>query len=912
MQRSLLFLLYVATCALFAMFPLAYASPNQLPQVDLNKIAAMIAAGEPQEQVQAAWERLAAKHKGDPLDKAIEHIIKESQRLAEKEIKTAEAKVKRFEGGKKRIQSEIERLHKASEQMQKGKSGVRLKQKMVLKDTDGIALKDTGSELTSLSELSQEEGKLRDSLSDVDNDIRRASEELQGILQKRQQILQSAPELSAALRDTAAGVSHTPARQPALAHTPTSLSGPAPSALVTAPDLVTSAAPVTDADAAAQHPAGEGRLAAIPGLRTLTPQQLAAKKIMLAPGIEFKAHDYIMATTFRSNAKFKNAFESGFQNRFLTRPAQYTEEVQESDDRMVVTRTMVLDMKNPCDPGLEQQGFSFCFKRTNKAMKKETKSHLDNERRKMQEQLMALSTGSEADKLKAALKMSDEQLLDYLLNRQTRKEIVHQSIIPYLAYEHGKVPNMDLANMRQPLSRANLLNVRPEAPGMPDQAGEQIRLQPPTVTDVAPRRGANWEEITIRGTGLDRVLEVLLVPLDNSIPEGFRLNIQSKSPDRLIVAGEAPGVAHTIVLRWSRGNVEAGVYQVAWIPEKYIPPAPGPYTWVQTRDIDAKFMTGFTYGRPSTDCLGISFSSAYFVKLCSSVGMNYGIRAPFKVTGSAVIDMVYGPGDSGSKIPYPAQTGQLCSNIPTEGERARQYAPLCAQRAKVTLNAQGVNGNRDFYRAVGMPEEKILDGKEFVLDMDAGVILRGSIAGSDFRYERHAGANFGDHFTPQLGSGSRRLFDQTQSGRSLGLALDLVLGYVSLDPGIAVYGDSGSLSFDVRKNSAKTTGLGDDDLTLGSDTKTLYVEEDHAQGNWGIAIANPRYRLGLSIAPTMKISYGVDLRIYEWNGSFGPYDIDALAVDMGQAVFNNHRGATSEYLLNDLGQRPIIPPPPAH
>lgn len=131
------------------------------------------------------------------------------------------------------------------------------------------------------------------------------------------------------------------------------------------------AAPVGANPALAKRPAGPRiTTPALPG--SYRPN-LRASKVQLANGVQFSAQDYLRLTSLRNQKKMQNLFDPKFQQRFLKAPPVYTEEIQEADDRLVVTRKLVIQTNDPCAPGMEAAGVSLCFKLDNQPLHPESK-----------------------------------------------------------------------------------------------------------------------------------------------------------------------------------------------------------------------------------------------------------------------------------------------------------------------------------------------------------------------------------------------------------------------------------------------------------------------------------------------------------------------------------------------------------
>jgi hypothetical protein len=203
------------------------------------------------------------------------------------------------------------------------------------------------------------------------------------------------------------------------------------------------ARPAAPAVAAPKAPAAP--IVSLPAVGGNWRPNLRAGKVALADGVNFNAQDFINLTSLRNHAKLKNFFTPDFQQKFLKAPVRYTEDVREDNDRLVITRSLEIPTKDPCAPGMEISGMSLCFKPRNEPISKESKEHLDKIRLKINNKLRANPGDPGANTYKSYLRMSDHQLLDQILNKQsTTKKITLQSIVPYTAYQFRMIPHMDI------------------------------------------------------------------------------------------------------------------------------------------------------------------------------------------------------------------------------------------------------------------------------------------------------------------------------------------------------------------------------------------------------------------------------------------------------------------------------------
>lgn len=512
---------------------------------------------------------------------------------------------------------------------------------------------------------------------------------------------------------------------------------------------------------------------------------LKSGTVKLADGVTFPAADYISKTSFRNHALMKNVFDPTFQARYMATPPKYSEDVQESDDRLVVTRTLIVNPKDSCDPGLGNAGLSVCFKPTtvpgqinwakmSREVDPETLLRLAEVRQKIKMRLEAKPADPEANRAKPYLNMSNEQLIDQLLNRESRvKKITMQSVVPYKTYEFNKVPPMNLLNHSLLLPTVNQFKFRPF----------QAALRQPVET-TAP------------------------------------------SPE-----------------------TQAGI----------------------TVHNEMKFLSGFTYGALYGNHYEVEFAGEtwftdrYYASFEYQIGAGFGLRWPFIVTGDASVN---------------------------------------DKSATVAVRASGINANNDFYNTVGLPDDKVFNGKEFVFQIGATCELYASIPGPNIRLScpPEMGIDLGSNYTPPLGSNSNStLYERSVSGRLFGLSLESPVGYAALNPGINVTGSNGFLTLDVKglsadadKQSLRISG-NSGSIALTAKPSDFPPPPGTKYPKFGYSLSNSRYELDVSVVPTLATELGVGLGPFSWSTVFGPFQISPLKYDFEQFNFEQHDGTIREY-----------------
>lgn len=703
------------------------------------------------------------------------------------------------------------------------------------------------------------------------------------------------------------------------------------------------------------------------------PRQIQYRTVKLGEGVFFKLNDYVAATSFRNHPTTRHFFGANFRQSFLTADAQYTEEVQETEDRVVVTRTLVLNMKDPCAPGIEAAGYSLCFRpkselatgqraasypdrvqldqrQTLRDLKGtydvKTKEYLAGVRAKIAQRLKSQPQDLAAAKVKGYLDMNDDELLDQLLNQASNaktKKIIHTSVVPFVAYEFGKLPEMDVFDLRRPLPSVNRFLFKPTnrvalGANVPDVSNAPRFPARPVIAALAPERGRNGETITITGTHLDGVTSVKFVDGPSELP----LKILSRSADRIVAEIYGWGGEKKIRLGWAAGSVDSSQGFVIYF-DPLVGRAPDlgtgeGYTYVfdNVRNLDAKYLTGFTFSKHFGDIYYIhfadetEFTDAYFANFMWRLSAGFGLRWPFEVNATSAINMVYGPGNPGSPINYPvADSSQLCSGISIEGAGANRNAHFCAQAAVVKIHAKGpreisdFHFNAEFYRATGLPEDKIFRGKEFVFELGMTCRFYASIPGPNIGpFNCPGGMKFEpfaeqSQFSPQLGPDNKEFINLELTGRNLGLALELGIGYVGFNPGVSVGGRDGKFKLDVTPHRSQVDvpsvefASFDSDRTINVVERASIPNEYGASGGyWGVDFSNPAYRVTATLTPTMSVDIGVGIGPFGWAFNTGRFSVDELSVDIASGQFERHEGTIGRYEMREIGMRKLVAPRP--
>lgn len=180
--------------------------------------------------------------------------------------------------------------------------------------------------------------------------------------------------------------------------------------------------------------------------------QFKNKSVAISPGVSFEIGEYLTTTNFNKRKDLSPFFTSKFRKKHLKSAVNYKEEIKGLGDRLKVTRTLIVDFKNPCDPKIPKDQ-SFCFKLTKKKMSKEATKDIALIRSKLKNKLKATKRKNEQIKIRNILSMEDKELLGYVLNQSSTQKIITQtSFVPLVSIDPAAVGKIDLSNLKEPLA----------------------------------------------------------------------------------------------------------------------------------------------------------------------------------------------------------------------------------------------------------------------------------------------------------------------------------------------------------------------------------------------------------------------------------------------------------------------------
>ncbi len=293
------------------------------------------------------------------------------------------------------------------------------------------------------------------------------------------------------------------------------------------------------------------------------------------------------------------------------------------------------------------------------------------------------------------------------------------------------------------------------------------------------------------------------------------------------------------------------------------------------------FLTGFTIGREFSDKYEYTFANEswwhdrYYLQLSYHFGAGFGLRFPFSVAVKAE----------------------------NAGGAARRNISLSV--APVNVNSAG----EPAYPLVGLDRGKYFKGKEFVLEVSAGCRFYASIPGPNVNLncpsidERQS-----RDIDPVIGAARTKLGDLWLRGEATGLGISAWVGKAVIDLGVGADVTDGRIGLHVAAlPDSELQGLGSPDLVLASTSPVRFSVGPRAgAAPFGFVVDRPRYHFRVTIYPEIQARVSVDLGVYEFKETIGPYRIDSLSVAAGFQM-PHHAGTVSSHRY-EFGANKLVTP----
>lgn len=262
------------------------------------------------------------------------------------------------------------------------------------------------------------------------------------------------------------------------------------------------------------------------------------------------------------------------------------------------------------------------------------------------------------------------------------------------------------------------------------------------------------------------------------------------------------------------------------------------------------FLTGFTYGKELEDSWEYTIAGAtwltdrYYIHLGYHLSLGFGVRAPFSVA------------------------------VKSTGSATSKQVSLAVE--PVNVDEQGSPA----YPAVGLPQNKYFDGKEFVLQFTAGCELYVSIPGPNIDKRCPSiDKSWSRDIDPVIGSESSAIADWWLDGSMTGLQLNLAAVKATLDVGLGADVTNGKIGVTLTGLDGAAFGSGGGAVMLDSRAARVFTMTRAADATGAkLRLEAPRYAFDLRLRPKLRGKIDLDVSIYEHQWILGPFPLDFLAI----------------------------------
>lgn len=298
----------------------------------------------------------------------------------------------------------------------------------------------------------------------------------------------------------------------------------------------------------------------------------------------------------------------------------------------------------------------------------------------------------------------------------------------------------------------------------------------------------------------------------------------------------------------------------------------------------AQFLTGFTMGRAWKWKRRWNFAVGFY-RLSLGAGYGFGLRLPLRFTGTA----------------FPADTTRV-------GPVDRSYDIYA------DITCAPFNGDARFYETIGVPREKIFDGKEFVLNASAWYSMKLYAFGVNWIHITPVDIGFdqGSDFTPPLGA-SKAQFRLEIPARLTGTEFgdeDYFGGSIQFGAAVEMTG-----SVDVRAEW-RYAGLTNNERELVFNNSrsvrfpvTLPAANDNPprsrSHNYTLLLRSPRYSLSFAFIPSLKGSITVGIPGLSKTFNTGWINLNSYKIDIASHTFGVHSG-TPRVFQQQMGTKNFV------
>ncbi|NOZ10432.1 MAG: hypothetical protein GXP09_05270 [Gammaproteobacteria bacterium] len=287
-----------------------------------------------------------------------------------------------------------------------------------------------------------------------------------------------------------------------------------------------------------------------------------------------------------------------------------------------------------------------------------------------------------------------------------------------------------------------------------------------------------------------------------------------------------------------------------------------------------KFLAGFTRGNAWEWERRWNYPSGFF-RVTIGAGYGLGMRIPIELRGKV-----------------------KPTTIKVKDTRDREVS------FDANLSATTRDANEAFYLATGLERSKLFKGKEAVLEVRFGFGYKLRAIWKDLKYQRYRsyGINYSQDFRPPFGNcrdcGFRIALPPELTRTRFDFAV--LSGYAQA--GFKLSG-KGEVQFDYepfigdRKLGKRRVSFKDDRVQRVETRLPVVSRQGNAPAEWryGFTVSDPRYRIGLTLTPEVKLSARAGYKWFSRRFSTGWMSLNALRINLGNVTFNRHAGTTRQY-----------------
>lgn len=402
-------------------------------------------------------------------------------------------------------------------------------------------------------------------------------------------------------------------------------------------------------------------------------------------------------------------------------------------------------------------------------------------------------------------------------------------------------------------------------------AGEVATLPPDDPIAIAARQGPDAVLRAIaEGRGEFEVIDTIVLPTRPlPVVDGRVQHLLMR--DGLMLHGQFVG-SESALLR----ALGAGIGRRAQPPA-----APRDLREQATIDADGRhrfsqgFLAGFTRGLAWEWEKRWRYTSGFFrISLGASFG--FGVRIPIELSGQL----------------EPA-------HIRRRDARDRDDV------VRLNATARTLDADAAFYRRAGLDDDLVRRGHEFVLEARFYYGLKFRVFWHDWVHirRREIGFDFSDDFTPPLSGPERNLVRLEIPASLTNTRLDLGVLRGEAQAGIGLQG-RGRVGFDYEalwgdqvRRRQRLEFYRAEAQTIAETLPALPAGRvgDSVRQRFGFRIADPEYRLNLSLVPQLRVGVRVGVDGFSRSFSTGWISLNQFRVDLGTVSFERHAGTDGDY-----------------